>query len=270
MVLTFTPRALGMDEIKGDVLGEVALKEEHFKHSPTVGCSVPQNHIEDAMVDSLNTSEFSDIRFSTKLLDFEQREDHVLCHLLDKKTNTKTTVECDYLIAADGAHSPTRQKLKIPMQGVPSIGRYLTVYAHVDLSPWLYDKQGVVYSFTGEDQMGHFLMAVDHKDRWIFGHRLEEDVQDVSENDCKDVIRSYVNKQDIDIKLISHSIWEMAALNAERYRDARVFLVGDAAHRMPPTGGMGMNTGFAGAQNLAWKFSLCIKRVRRTIVSKFL
>ena len=91
-----------MDEIKGDVLGEVALKEEHFKHSPTVGCSVPQNHIEDAMVDSLNTSEFSDIRFSTKLLDFEQREDHVLCHLLDKKTNTKTTVECDYLIAPMG------------------------------------------------------------------------------------------------------------------------------------------------------------------------
>ena len=145
------------------------------------------------------------------------------------------------------------------MQGVPSIGRYLTVYAHVDLSPWLYDKQGVVYSFTGEDQMGHFLMAVDHKDRWIFGHRLEEDVQDVSENDCKDVIRSYVNKQDIDIKLISHSIWEMAALNAERYRDARVFLVGDAAHRMPPTGGMGMNTGFAGAQNLAWKLAYVLK-----------
>ena len=102
-------------------------------------------------------------------------------------------------------------------------------------------------------------MAVDHKDRWIFGHRLEEDVQDVSENDCKDVIRSYVNKQDIDIKLISHSIWEMAALNAERYRDARVFLVGDAAHRMPPTGGMGMNTGFAGAQNLAWKLAYVLK-----------
>ena len=111
---------------------------------------------------------------------------------------------------------------------------------------------------------------MDHKDRWIFGHRLEEDVQDVSENDCKDVIRSYVNKQDIDIKLISHSIWEMAALNAERYRDARVFLVGDAAHRMPPTGGMGMNTGFAGCTESCLEISLCIKRVRRTIVSKFL
>lgn len=246
-------RLLWMDEIQGRVLGEVGLKEEHFKHSPTTGCSIPQNFIEEALIEAMASSKSSNVCFSTQLLDFEQQDDQIVCRLLDKKANEEFTVVCDYLVAADGAHSNIREALNIQMLGVPTLGTYLTIYAHADLSPWLADKLAVVYSFTGKNQIGHFLMAVDHKDKWIFGQRLLNNNTPVTDDYCKSIIRSFVNGADIDIRLISDSTWEMAALNAQQYRQGRIFLVGDAAHRMPPTGGMGMNTGFAGAQNLAWK-----------------
>ncbi len=252
-------RILWMDEVPGNVLGEVALKEELFKYSPTTGCTVPQNFIEDALAGALTASACSDLRFSTQLLRFEQNDSQVLCHLLDRSTNTEYSVSCDYLIAADGAHSPIRDTLNIQMLGNPSLGTYLTVYAHADLSPWLSDKQAVVYSFVNTNQIGRFLMAVDHKDKWIFGQRLLESNTPITPEYCKSVIQGFVNGHEVDTRLISSSTWDMAALNAERYHHNRVFLVGDAAHRMPPTGGMGMNTGFAGAQNLAWKLAYVLK-----------
>ncbi len=231
-------KLLWMDEIRGKVFGEVALKEEHFKHSPTIGCSVPQNFIEDALVESLSSSKYSDLRFSTELLDFEQQGDQIACRLLNKKNNKESLVMCDYLIAADGAHSQIRETLNIQMQGVPSLGTYLTIYAHANLSPWLGDKPAVVYSFTGKNQVGRFLMAVDHKDKWIFGQRLLDNNTPITEDYCKSIIKSFVDGADINIQLISESTWEMAAVNATQYRQGRIFLVGDAAHRMPPTGGM--------------------------------
>jgi len=252
-------RILWMDEITGSVLGQVGLKEEHFKHSPTTGCSVPQNFIEDVLVEALTASEFSDIRFSTTLLDFQQQGDHIVCRLLDNKTREEYSIVCDYMVAADGAHSQIREELNIQMHGVPTMGTYLTVYSHADLSPWLGDKPAVVYSFASKTQMGRFLMAVDLRDKWIFGQRILDGTTPVTEDYCKTIIQSFVKGADINIQLISHSTWDMAALNAERYRQNRVFLVGDAAHRMPPTGGMGMNTGFAGAQNLAWKLAYVLQ-----------
>lgn len=248
-------KLLWMDEIRGQVLGEVGLNEEHVKNSPTTVCLVPQNFVEDVLVEALATTKFSNVRFSTILLDVEQQANQVVCRLLDKKTNKEFTVVCDYMVAADGAHSHIRETVNIPMLGIPTLGTYLTIYAHADLSPWLSDKPAAVYSFTGKNQVGHFLMAVDHKDKWVFGHRFLDTATPVTDDYCKSVIQSFVNGADLPIQLISHSTWEMAALNAKHYRQGRIFLVGDAAHRMPPTGGMGMNTGFAGAQNLAWKLA---------------
>ena len=61
------------------------------------------------------------------------------------------------------------------------------------------------------------------------------------------------------IKIVTKSFWTMGAQSATQYRNKRVFLVGDAAHRIPPTGGLGMNTGIQDAHNLAWKIAFVIK-----------
>jgi len=55
--------------------------------------------------------------------------------------------------------------------------------------------------------------------------------------------------------------WKATADTAERFRDGRIFIAGDAAHVMPPTGGWGGNTGVQDAHNLAWKLALVLKGI---------
>ena len=75
---------------------------------------------------------------------------------------------------------------------------------------------------------------------------------------CTQLVRDVSGKHDLPVDVINSSIWEIAALNAESYQKGRVLLAGDAAHRIPPTGGMGMNTGIQDAHNLAWKLAYVI------------
>ena len=70
------------------------------------------------------------------------------------------------------------------------------------------------------------------------------------------VVRAALADPDLPFTVVSTSTWMMTAQVAERYRDGRTFLVGDAAHRFPPTGGLGLNTGVQDAHNLAWKLAL--------------
>ena len=70
-----------------------------------------------------------------------------------------------------------------------------------------------------------------------------------------DLVRQAVGKPDLPVKVLGVAPWVASAQVAERYIDGRIFLAGDAAHEMPPTGGFGMNTGVQDVQNLCWKLA---------------
>jgi putative polyketide hydroxylase len=63
----------------------------------------------------------------------------------------------------------------------------------------------------------------------------------------------------LDVRILNKSFWTMGAQTAAQFRKGRTFLVGDAAHRLPPTGGFGMNTGIQDVHNLAWKLAYVIE-----------
>jgi putative polyketide hydroxylase len=98
------------------------------------------------------------------------------------------------------------------------------------------------------------------KNRWIVGMRFtaENKKEDFTDEYCINEIRRIVDISNLDIKIINKSFWTMAAQVAKKYRHGRIILVGDAAHRLPPTGGLGMNTGIADAHNLAWKLAFVL------------
>ena len=68
-----------------------------------------------------------------------------------------------------------------------------------------------------------------------------------------EIIRAHVGVPDLDVTLLNRSVWRMSKQVAASFRSRRVFLVGDAAHRFPPTGGFGLNSGVQDGHNLAWK-----------------
>jgi hypothetical protein len=109
---------------------------------------------------------------------------------------------------------------------------------------------------------GTFLTINAH-DRWGFlvnslrahGRKPE----DFTPEHSAEMVRRAVGVPDLPVKVLGVAPWVASAQVAERYRDGRIFLAGDAAHEMPPTGGFGMNTGIQDVQNLVWKMAAVLK-----------
>ena len=89
-------------------------------------------------------------------------------------------------------------------------------------------------------------------------HAYDPDVEDAASYTpprCEALVRAALADPSVDLRIVTVATWTMTAQVAPRFRDGRVFLVGDAAHRFPPTGGLGLNTGVQDAHNLAWKLA---------------
>jgi 2-polyprenyl-6-methoxyphenol hydroxylase-like FAD-dependent oxidoreductase len=83
----------------------------------------------------------------------------------------------------------------------------------------------------------------------------------IDEHRALELVRAAIGVPEIPVVIEDIAKWQAVADSAERYRDGRVFLAGDAAHTMPPNGGFGGNTGVQDAHNLSWKLALVLKGV---------
>src|SRR5215212_6750113 len=213
----------------------------------------------------------ADIRFSTELVSFEQDDTGVTAVLKDRRTGAERTVRADYLVAADGWDSPIRERLGIPLDGPGPFFHVVTALIDADLRPALRDRR-VNIAYLQQPRPGTILMAHDEAgQRWVFGTGFSpqygESLADFPEERVIDLIREAAGLPDAaislrpqipgtDLKMLGFAI---GAQIARQYRDGRVFLVGDAAHIVPPTGGLGANTGIQDAHNLAWKLAAAVK-----------
>jgi hypothetical protein len=107
--------------------------------------------------------------------------------------------------------------------------------------------------------MGGTLISHGSNNEWVYMHPVDAGyVISQSDEEFEAMVRSVLIDAQVDIKILRTSSWTMTSQIADRYRDGRVFLVGDAAHRFPPSGGMGLNSGVQDAHNLAWKLHAVI------------
>jgi hypothetical protein len=119
------------------------------------------------------------------------------------------------------------------------------------------ERPAILYWTVDPECLGAFV-AHDIEHTWVFMHAHDPETEPIArftEPACAAIVRRAIGRADVDFVVRDVSPWTMTAQVAERYRAGHVFLLGDSAHRFPPSGGMGMNTGVQDAHNLAWKLA---------------
>jgi 2-polyprenyl-6-methoxyphenol hydroxylase-like FAD-dependent oxidoreductase len=209
----------------------------------------------------------ADLHYSSELVDFAQDETGVTAQVRDVGSGDTRTIRARYMIAADGNRSPIRHKLGIGMSGPGWLSDSISINFKADCSQWLERRpMGVIY-VANPDQRGFFRFEADGKRGFLVVNTLGDPSlpgakhvsADVSVERCIELVRSAIGVPDIAVEIEDVAPWKAEAVCADAYRSGRVFLAGDAAHVVPPTGGFGGNTGVQDAANLAWKLAKVLK-----------
>lgn len=208
------------------------------------------------------------LRFSTEMVSFEQDAGGVTAVIRERDTGKTQTVRAKYMVAADGSHSRIRDRLGIRMQGHGVFSKSITIYFRGDVASLLRSRNLSVIYVVNPTLSGFFRIEKPFTSGFLAVHWLgdpKNPVTDVSKGltneRCIEMLRTALGSNDVPIEVENVMHWDATADVAERFQQGRVFLVGDAAHVMPPSGGFGGNTGVQDAHNLAWKLAMVLKGV---------
>jgi 2-polyprenyl-6-methoxyphenol hydroxylase-like FAD-dependent oxidoreductase len=208
----------------------------------------------------------ADHHYATELASFIQDEAGVVAVLHARGGGPETRIRARYLVAADGTHSSVRAQLGVDMSGRGNFADCATIYFRADVRSLIGARSlSVVYvNQPGLLAFFRFSIGGDAGFLAVFatfdeaGARLAN--QNLSVERCEDLVRSALGvSAEFPVAIDDVQPWSAGALTATAFRKGRVFLAGDAAHVMPPTGGFGGNTGIGDAHNLAWKLALVLK-----------
>ncbi len=203
------------------------------------------------------------IQYASEAVSVEQDGDGVTAVVRPRDGGPERTVRARYLIAADGAHSPIREALGVGQLGHGSFSDSITIYFKADVRHLMGDRNlSVIYVF-GPRLQGFFRFSIDLQAGFLVvnstsdgdGNRSVRIGEDMSEPTCIAYVREALGDPDIDVEIENVQRWAASAEYAERARDGRVFIAGDALHVMPPTGGFGGNVGVQDGYDLAWKLA---------------
>ncbi|MEV0241581.1 FAD-dependent monooxygenase [Streptomyces sp. NPDC050674] len=228
------------------------------RFSPSAWCLCSQNDLEPVLLDHARRHG-GDLRFSTELMSFDSDPAGVTAVVKSRETGEHTTIRAQYLVAADGPRSPVREQLGIGQSGPGDLFHNVSLtFRSRKLADVVGDRHFIVCYLTNPEADGA-LLPVDNRENWVFhapwhpedGQSLDE----FTDERCAEHIRRAVGVDDLDVEITGKAPWHAAQRVARSYRAGRVFLAGDSAHEMSPTGAFGSNTGIQDAHNLAWKLA---------------
>lgn len=188
---------------------------------------------------------------------FNEEADAVTSEVRDIAGRTSSRITSRYLIGADGAGSSVRSALAIQMDGESRAQDFITIHFAANLRHLVKDRPGILYWIMKPPHTG-VLIAYDIDSNWVLLYPYDASTtsrDSFTTEACLGILRAIVGPGDTPIEIKHILPWVMNSEVATRYREGRAFLVGDAAHRFPPMGGLGLNTGLQDAHNLVWKIA---------------
>src|SRR5882757_6461649 len=194
------------------------------------------------------------LRYQTELEDFFQDSEGVTAIVRDAQTGNREEVRASYLIGCDGADSTVRALLGIQVRGRPHIDWSMNIYLRIsDFLSWHKTPEAFRYVFVGPKGTWSFLTTVDGRE--LFRLQLLGIDKDTLERTDVGALMRRLFDREVSYIVESKVLWVRKMTLADRFRDGRVFLAGDAGHAHPPNGGLGMNTGIQDSFDLGWKLA---------------
>ena len=229
-------------------------REQCLLISPTSPACVPQDHLEPVLLDYIRSLGVGRVELGTELTGIEQRPDGVHAYLGD------TSIDAQYLIAADGAHSRIRHSLGIEMRGPDNLLGAVSALFRAPLWELVGEHRYGIYIVTNPDAEGVMLPA-GGGDRWLYGvtHEPGSPLANLTEADMAARIELAAGVPGLEPRIERVGGFTFAAKMADRYREGNAFLIGDAAHRATPRGGTGMNTAIHDGFDLGWKLAWALR-----------
>jgi len=196
----------------------------------------------------------ADVRYATELVDIVQDERGIVATLKDRSTGTSHAVSAKFLVGADGAHSSVREKLHIPTEGKGTLDEhYVFIYVRGEWDELVRGHEADAFMIDNPDVRGMFLLA--EKNLGMFILTQGKAAHELSREQAKQLVTKAIGQTDIAVEVIEISQWQPEQHVAGQFQKGLAFLVGDAAHTMPPKEGLGANTAIQSAQNLGWKLA---------------
>jgi 2,4-dichlorophenol 6-monooxygenase len=258
--------------LSGDEIGRVrtwgthpARQADYTLASPSEHCDLPQTLLEPILIGHA-AARGSRIRFDTEYLGLQQDPDGVTVDVLDRFSGHEYSIRARYVIGADGGRSKVAQDVGLPFEGQMDIAGSMNIVFHADLAGKVAHRPSVLYwilqpgSDIGGIGMG-LVRMVRPWDEWlvVWGYDINDPPPELDDAEATRIVHNLIGDDTVPVTIRSTSLWGNNKMYATRYRSDRVFCMGDAVHRHPPSNGLGSNTSVQDAYNLAWKLAFVLR-----------
>lgn len=260
------------ESLAGEELGRLyswgnhpARRADYELASPVSICDLPQNFLEPILLEAAGQRGTS-IRFNTEFVDLVQDADGVSATVKDRLSGETYEIRAKYLIGADGGRSRVAEVIGLPMQGQMGRAGSMNIIVQADLTRYVAHRPSVLYWVLQPGaQIGGIgaglVRMVRPWNEWLFiwGYDIEQGERQLTNDEAISIVRNLVGDESLEVTVRSTSTWTVNEMYAGHYSSGRVFCMGDAVHRHPPTNGLGSNTSIQDAYNLCWKLKLVLE-----------
>lgn len=265
--ILFTTRLAGqeIDRFTSPSLNETRTRDPaiiaRFKElawSPYAKTQIGQQALEPVLVERAKTEPLIDLRHGWRFEGFSQDAAGVTGEMTELATGQVHQVRAAYLAACDGGPGNVRRSLGIKRNGRGKMRSNVSFFFRSDDFMRVHGRGlANLYFVFNPGSFGVFT-AIDGEGLWNYQYYFADPTRAGAELDPKAILFAAMGKP-FEFELLATLHWHHHQSVARRWREGRVFLLGDAAHLFAPTGGVGMNTGIGDACDLAWKLDAVLR-----------